>query len=287
MAGPVYVKKRLYNPELIVDPDGVLPLGLKNSRLHGHNPVYYIKWVGTTQVAAEELGSAKTANKDGTTTPYLVNVVSSDALDDYDNAAGCVRAVAVIGPSVSSVANYTKGEVPLATVEVIRTNGTADVNSTRYFLWTDHVYACLWGTNASRNAEGNIDIEAPSGTVQMRITAGQNEGEGGTWHFPPNRRLYTQSVLFVPTATLAAGDGVVLAAAHTGFDQALNTEPDLEIDYYTMIHYGAVGGLVAVGQSGPIGRYTTVNSACTWSEIYIANAIVFSLETVQYLDRGE
>jgi len=119
MAGIAYVKKRLYNPELIVDPDGVLPMKLRQTNIKGANPIYYINWYGTTE-AGEELGTAKTATKDGTTTPYLVNVVSSSALDDYDDTAtsGC-RAVAIIGPSVSSVAAYTAGEVPLATVEVL------------------------------------------------------------------------------------------------------------------------------------------------------------------------
>jgi hypothetical protein len=285
MAGPTYVRKRVFNPELIIDPDGVLPQGLKNTQIHGNNPVYYIKWEGTTE-AGEELGSAKTATKDGTTTPYIVNVVCADALDDYDNPAGAVRAVAIIGPSVSGIAEYTAGEVPKVTVEVLRTNGVADVNSTRYYLWLDHAYACLWGSGGS-DAEGNIDLEAPTGTVQIRIPITQNEGEGGEWHFPPNRRLFTKSVIVIPTAALAAGDGVVVDATHTCFDQALNADPDNDVDYYTYIHYGAMGGLIDAFGARPVGRYTTVSSSCVWTETLVANAQAFSIEIVQYLDRGD
>lgn len=284
MAGIAYVRKRVYNPELIVDPDGVLPMKLRQSNIKGYNPIYYIKWVGGTQVAAEELGTAKTATKDGTTTPYLVNLVSSSVLDDYDDTAtGAVRACAVVGLSVSSVAAYTAGEVPLVTVEVIRTNGTADVNSTRYFLWTDAFYAVLWGVEP--DAKGNIDLEAPSGTPQIRILATQNEGEGGQWHFPPNRRLFIHSVDINTTAALAAGDGVVLTNTCTNFDDVLNTDPDLEVDYYTYVHNNQ--GHKVFKPASPIGRYTTVSSSCVWSEALVANTQTISLEIAQYLDRGE
>lgn len=283
MAGIAYVRKRVYNPELIIDPDGVLPMKLRQSNIKGYNPIYYIHWLGATQ-AGEELGTAKTASKDGTTTPYLVNVVAADALDDYDNAAGAVRAVAIIGPSVSGTAAYTAGEVPKVTVEVLRTNGVADVVSTRYYLWLDHAYAVLWGSGGT-DAEGAIDLEAPSGTVQITIAITQNEGEGGVWHFPPNRRLFTHSVRLESTDAVGAANGVVLTGTYTGFDQVLNADPDLDVDTYAMVQGG--GDYREYHPIKPLGRYTTVNSACVWSEALVTATEPINIEIIQYLDRGE
>ncbi len=284
MAGIAYVRKRVYNPELIVDPDGVLPQKLKNTQIHGNNPIYYINWLGTTQ-AGEELGTAKTGTKDGTTTPYIVNVVSSSALDDYDDVATSgARAVAIVGPSVSSVAAYTAGEVPLVTVEVLRTNGTADVNSTRYFVWLDAAYCVLWGP-AEEDAEGNIDLEAPSGTPQIRILATQNEGEGGQWHFPPNRRLFTHSVRLESTDAMGAGNGVVLTGTNTSFDATNNIDPDLDVDTYAMIQ--GAGDYREYHPINPLGRYTTVNSSVVFVETTVTGAEPINIEIIQYLDRGE
>ena len=285
MAGIVYVRKRVYNPELIVDPDGVLPMKLRQSNIKGYNPIYYIKWEGTTQ-AGEELGTAKTGTKDGTGTAYLVNVVSSSLLDDYDDVATSgVRAVAIIGPSVSAAAAYSSGaEVPLVTVEVLRTNGAADVNSTRYYLWLDAAYAVLWGP-AEEDAEGNIDLEAPSGVVQIRITAGQNEGEGGQWHFPPNRRLFTHSVRLESTDAVGAGNGVILTGTNTSFDATNNIDPDLDVDTYAMVQGG--GDYREYHPISPLGRYTTVNSSVVFSEALMTGAEPISIEIIQYLDRGE
>ena len=283
MAGIAYVKKRVYNPELLIDPDGVLPMKLRQSVIKGYNPIYYISWLGATQ-AGEELGTAKTNTADGTTTPYLVNVVCADALDDYDNAAGAVRAVAIVGPSVSSVAAYTAGEVPLVTVEVLRTNGIADVVSTRYYLWLDAAYACLWGSGGT-DAEGAIDLEAPSGTIQITIAITQNEGEGGQWHFPPNRRLFTHSVRLESTDAVGAGNGVILTNTCTAFDQILNTDPDLNVDTYAMVQ--GAGDYREYHPINPLGRYTTVASSCVWSEALVTATEPINIEIIQYLDRGE
>ena len=282
MAGIAYVRKRVFNPELIVDPDGVLPQGLRNTQIHGNNPIYYIKWLGATQLAAEELGTGKTATKDGTTTPYLVNVVSASALDDYDDTGtGAVRSVAIIGPSVSSVAAYTAGEVPKQTVEVIRTNGAADVVSTRYFVWLDHAYACQWAVEF--DAKGNIDLEAPSGDVQIRILAGQNEGMGGEWHFPPDRRLFIHSVKLESTAAMTATQGIILYNTCTCFDDELNSDPDLDTDIYAMV--AGAGDWREYRPINPLGRYTTINSSSEWSEKYIVGTENINIEIIQYLDR--
>lgn len=294
MAGIAYVRKRLYNPEILVDPDEIFGENgwiLKNEDAGGDlNPLYEITWTGATQAGAEELGTVKTNTKDGTTTPYLVNIVSADALDDRDNAAGTVHSVAIIGISTNSLAGYiawqrkpksAAGQAgkPRSTVEVIHTNGIADVLGTRYMIWTDAAYACEWGTGATNDAEGNIDVEAPTGTVQIRIPAGQNEGMGGQWHFPPGRGVHTEHATVNPTATFAAGDGCVLSGTFTSFDQANNAAPDLNVDYFT---YTSDGG--SVDQSSAIDvilRKTTINSSVVWAEALIANSIVYAIHLVQ------
>ena len=289
MAGIAYVRKRLYNPEVLVDALGVFGTNgdiLKMDEFGHMNPIYEIRWTGTTQ-AGEELGTAKTATKDGTTTPYLLNIVSSDVADDWDNAAGAVRAVALVGLSTTSVADYTEWLArpnsnvgqrgrPRSTVEVLKTNGVADVVSTRYFIWHDAMYACLWGTGAD-DATGNIDSEAPTGTVQIRIAAGSNEGEGGEWHFPPGRSVQTNHIDITPTATLAAGDGVVLTGTFIGCDQALNQDPDLNVDYYAYIR----GAGTAQSELDKICRKTTEQTSCVWSEALVANAIAFHIHIIQ------
>lgn len=282
MAGPAYVKKRIYNPELVVDPDDVLPMSLKNTQIQGNNPVYYIKWVGATQ-AGEELGTAAASVKDGTTTPFQITVVSAGVGDDRGTAAGHVHSVCLLGVSVSSAAAYTAGERPLVTAEVIHMDGTTDVLSTRYYLWVDHAYACEWGTGGT-DASAAITIESPANTTLITIPAGNNESDGGVWHFPADRRVYTKSVIFAPTATLAAGDGVVLSGTFTSFEQTNNTDPDMNVDYHTFIHYGT--GPQPLSEVCPFGRYTTNASKCLWSETLVANTQTLSIEIVQYLDRG-
>ncbi len=291
MAGIAYVKKRLFNPELLVDPTDVFNNGriLRNKDNDGRfKPLYEIQWTGATQ-AGEELGTAATSVKDGSTIPFLVNIVSSDVADDWDNLAGAVRSVALIGVSTNSIAGYlawnTYGETtregqdgrPRSTVEVVKTNGTADVLATRYWIWLDGEYACQWGTGAT-DATGNIDAESPTGTVLLRLLAGQNEGEGGTWHFPPGKEVHTHHVTITPTATFAAGDGVVLTGTWTSMDQPNNSDPDLNIDYYT---YTSAGGSVQHSEGlDLLSRKTTINSKVLWSEALIANSIVYDLHII-------
>ena len=160
MAGPVYVKKRLWNPELIIDTNSVLPNELKQT-IRGYNiPTYSIKWTGTPQ-AGEELGTAADSVKDGSTTPFVVTVVSSSNSDKRTTAAGMAHSVALIGVSVSA-AEGKRLDVSNAksTVEVVSMNGTTDVTATRYWLWVDHAYVCEWGTGATHDAEGDITIES-------------------------------------------------------------------------------------------------------------------------------
>ena len=292
MAGIAYVRKRLWNPELLIDPNGIFGTAGKllrdyDSNRERYTPMYEIKWTGATQ-AGEELGTAATAIKDGTTTPYIVNLVSAGATDDRDNAAGAVHSVALIGVSTNSLEGYAAWQLdpnsregklgePKSTVEVVAMDGATDALATRYWIWLDHIYACEWGTGAT-DAAGNIDAEAPTGTVLLRILANSNEGEGGVWHFPPNKEVATYHLTITPTATFAAGDGVVLDGAWTSFDQPNNSDPDLNVDYYT---YTSRGG--SVGESGgldTLSRKTTINSKVLWTETLIANSIVYSIHII-------
>lgn len=291
-AGIAYVHKRLYNPELIVDPNEIMGSNGKLLRQADHkgrfDPLYEIHWTGATQ-AGEELGTAATSVKDGRTTPFQVVVVSSDALDDRDNAAGAVLSSALVGITTSSLADYQEWNLnpttiagergrPRSTVEVVAMNGIADVTSTRFFIWLDAIYACEWGTGED-DAEGNIQAESPANTVLLSLLAGQNEGEGGVWHFPPDKEVNTIHVSITPTATFAAGDGVVLTGTFTSFDKALNTGPDLSVEYYT---YTSAGGSVAHGDNlDVLHRNTTLNSKVLWSEALIANSIVYDLHIIQ------
>ena len=189
MAGPVYVKKRLWNPELIIDTNSVLPNELKQT-IRGYNiPTYSIKWTGTPQ-AGEELGTAADSVKDGSTTPFVVTVVSSSNSDKRTTAAGMAHSVALIGVSVSA-AEGKRLDVSNAksTVEVVSMNGTTDVTATRYWLWVDHAYVCEWGTGATHDAEGDITIESPADTDLLTIKATYNESNGGVWHFPAGKKV--------------------------------------------------------------------------------------------------
>ena len=285
MAGPVYVKKRLYNPELIIDPNGVLPNSLKQT-IRGYNiPTYFIKWTGTPQVG-EELGTAAGSVKDGTTIPFLANVVSSDVADDRGTAAGAAHSIAFIGISVPSIQAYNQwlaepskyyDSRPKATVEVVALDGTTDVYATRYWLWIDGGYICEWGTGAT-DATGNVTIESPPNTTLIAIAATYNEGEGGVWHFAPGKKVKTRRVKMDMTAAAAAQDGVNLSGTFTSFDQTNNSDPDVNVDHYTV---SSPGQAAKEWGESDLYRWTTVSSKCLWSEALIANAIVSDIEIEQ------
>jgi len=283
MAGIAYVYKRLWNPDIVVDPDGILPRGARQAINGDNRPTYHIKWHGTTQ-AAEELGTAASSVKDGTTTPFQITVVSSSASDDRDTAAGMVHSVALIGISVASIQNYKMGtETPKTTVEVVHMNGTTDVLSTRYYLWVDHAYACEWGTGATHDAEGNITIESPANTTLITILATYNESNGGAWHFKEGAEVKTVAVNFANTATLTAGDGVAVLGTFTGFDKILNDSNITDsVDTYSHMHYGEQ----IEYKPSLFSRYATKASKVVWSEKLIANAKAIDIEIVQQTPRS-
>ena len=295
MAGIAYVRKRLWNPDLLIDPNEIFGthgqlLKQWDEHKERYSPIYAITWTGATQ-AGEELGTAAASAKDGTTTPFILTVVSSDVADNRSTAAGAVHSVAAVGVTTNSLEGYLawqndpiskEGKLgkPVATVEVVAMNGTTDVLATRYWIWFDALYACEWGTGAT-DATGNITGESPANTTLIQITAASNEGEGGRWHFPPGRHLVTYHTTIMPTATFAAGDGVVLDGAYINFDQSNNSDPDLNVDYYT---YTSAGGSVGTPQEEHgIARHTTINSQVIWTESLIANSIVYHIKISQGL----
>ena len=285
MAGIAYVRKRLYNPEVLVDPTGIFGLNgviLKQQDADGTlEPIYEIQWTGATQ-AGEELGTAAASVKDGTASPFLVTTVSA-AVTDINTSIGHVRAVALIGVSVTAAELNGDGTLgswanPKASLEVVLMNGTTDVLSTRYYLWVDHAYAVNWGSGGA-DASAAITIESPANTTLLTITITQNESNGGSWHFPTGKAIHTQHVSITPTATFAAGDGVVLTATWTVLDNLLNTDSDLTVDYYT---YTSAGGSVSEGAGlDLLHRKTTAATKCLWSEALIANSIVYDLHIIQ------
>ena len=111
MAGIAYSKIRLYNiPKDHIFGDTSNLLDLKKTMHHGpghkpNQPFFLIYWEGATQVAAEELGLAATAAKNGTTTVFQIIAVSA-GVGDADTGASHVRKLAIIGLTTNSVAGY-------------------------------------------------------------------------------------------------------------------------------------------------------------------------------------
>ena len=285
MAGITYVRKRLYNPEVLVDPTGIF--GLNGRILKQMDPegtlesMFEIKWTGATQ-AGEELGTAANSVKDGTASPFLVTAVSA-AVTDIDTSIAHVRAVALIGVSVAAAELKGDGTIktsadPKSTVEVVLMNGTTDVLSTRYYLWLDHAYAVNWGSGGA-DASAAITLESPANTTLLTIAITQNESNGGSWHFPSGKSIHTHHVSITPTATFAAGDGVVLSATWTVLDNLLNTDADLAVEYFA---YTSAGGSVAQGAGlDVLHRKATASTKVLWSEALIANSIVYDLHIIQ------
>jgi len=269
MAGVAYVYKRLWNPEVVIDANNVL-IDKSRQLIHGKStPTFQVKWHGATQ-ADEELGTAMASDKDGTTTPFQITVVSASASDKRTTAAGMVHSVALIGNSVSSIARYQNGlEIPRTTVEVVAMNGTADVLSTRYYTSVFHAYACEWGTGATHDAEGAITIESPANTTLLTIAATYNESNGGTLHFVDGDMVKVHSVRISPTDALAAGDGATLTITSSGFGHILNDSNIVDnTNFYAYVHYGDKSPRMG---DEMVGRKATSAAKMVLSEQLIAN----------------
>jgi hypothetical protein len=164
---------------------------IRKDDVHGRRPVFIeIFYTGTSSTNATEIGAAGDAAKDGTTTPFKVNVVSSSA-NDADSAAKHVRKVRIMGVSVPAMAAdstiaATTGTVNQSwangmeqyTLEEVAMNGTTDVYSQRFWIRVMGFYACEWGSGGT-DAAGNITLEAPANTALFTIAAAANESQGG------------------------------------------------------------------------------------------------------------
>jgi len=130
--------------------------------------------ISEAAAAVSQIGTAADNALDGHSAPASLYVVSSSA-DDTDNATKHVRAIHVIGISVSSAAAYLAGtEDPLYTVEEVRMNGTTNVRTVRYYIRVLHAYATEWGSGDA-DAAGNITCESPENTALVTIDAASNE----------------------------------------------------------------------------------------------------------------
>ena len=271
MAGVAYVKIRLWNPgraNIFGDESNCLH-GLKRATFHmgkNTNQKYIeILWISATQAGLEELGTAATTDLDGTTTPFLINVVSDDNTQDTVTGDAAQR-VAVIGITVSSVGAYVAGEKPKQTVEVIDMAGTTDVYSVRYYLHTPHAYICSVGSEG--DAKGTITIESPANTTLVTIAATNMESDGCKIYFAPDDYVKLDRVIISPVDALAAGDGGRLEITELGFEGRYHILEDFPTDQYAFIHYN---GIVDIKEAWPIAKRATKYSSLLFSEDLIAN----------------
>ncbi len=193
-------------------------------------PSFMIYWEGATQAAAEELGTAVTAAKDGTGTPFQIIAVSA-AVTDIDTAGGHVRKLAIIGLTTNSIAGYAaylenpltpegKAGKPILSVEVMNMNGTTDVTSVRFYLRCPiKAFAIQWGSGGG-DASAAITIEAPANTALLTIAITQNESNGCTFWFPKDTNVLVEQGNFnVNDATLTGqGDGMMTSITEDDFE---------------------------------------------------------------------
>lgn len=272
MAGNVFVKIRLWNPGkdcIYGDSSHVLPNYLQKKIVGFDQNVKYLEvfYAGATQ-ADEELGTAADKVEDGTTTPFQIIVVSAQATD-IDTDGGKVRKVALIGVTVSAAdaaaLNVSNAKL---TVEVINMNGTTDVLSARYYVRLIHAYACDWGSGGG-DAEGDITIESPADTDLQTIKATQNESNGCVFFFAAGDQPLLDFVQFGDTATLAAGDGVILECDEYGFERTTNVEADYPTLSYSYMHYG---NTMRYEKCWVVPRLATLQTKLTWTHQLVGNS---------------
>jgi len=250
------------NPDLIInDSSDCVTLALRDRS----GQRFEIIWIGATQ-ATETLGTAANNVLDGTATPARVYVLSSQA-NDTDAGTGDARKVAIIGVSVDPQEIYSSANAKL-TVEVVNLAGTTAVLTKRAYVRLLHAYVCDWGSGG-QDAKGNITIDnnGAGGTIYLTITATYNESNNSVLYFPENRFVLIGPPSFANSATLAAGDGVVLTCVKSKFEDILNGDEDFATEYWDYIHYGYKP---IVGWDVP--RLTTIQSSLTFQETTVANS---------------
>ena len=258
------------------------------------HPVFIIYWEGATQAAAEELGTAANAGKDGTTTPFQIIAVSAGA-GDTDTGAGHVRKLAAIGLTTNSLAGYAaylanpntptgKAGKPILSVEVMNMNGVADVTSTRFYLREPiKAYAIQWGSGGG-DASAAITIEAPANTALLTIAITQNESNACTLWFPKETEVYVEQGNFnVNDATLTGqGDGMLVSITEGSFEDG--ADPDFPTTNITVNAYEPNKHVESVWIASKKTNVLDGVSNLVFKEVLVGNTETCSVEIIVHLD---
>lgn len=300
MAGIAYSKIRLYNipkDHIFGDTSNLLDLRKKMHHTISHKltqPFFLIYWEGATQAAAEELGLAADAGKDGTTTPFQIIAVSA-AITDIDTGAGHVRKLAIIGLTTNSLAGYAaylvnpltpagKAGKPILSVEVMNMNGTTDVTSTRFYLREPlKAYAIQWGSGGA-DASAAITIEAPANTTLIQIAANQNESNACTLWFPKDTDIIIEQGNFnVNDATLTGqGDGMMVSITELSFEDGADS--DFPVTNVTVNAYEPNKHIEAIWIVPKKTNVLDGVSSLVFKEVLVGNTETCSIELMVHLD---
>ena len=257
-------------------------------------PYFSIYWEGATQAAAEELGTAATAAKDGTTTPFQIIAVSAGA-GDADTGASHIRKLAIIGLTTNSAAGYAayladpntpagKAGKPILSVEVMNMNGIADVTSVRFYLREPiKAYAIQWGSGGG-DASAAITIEAPANTTLLTIAINQNESNACKLWLPKDTDVFIEQGNFnINDATLTGqGDGVMTAITASSFEDG--AEADFLITSITVNAYNPNRHIEAIWMEPKKTNILDGVSFLLFTEVLVGNSETCSIEMMVHLD---
>ena len=297
MAGIAYSKIRLYNipkTHIFGDTEGILDLQKRSHEDTEQHPIFIIYWEGATQAAAEELGTAATAAKDGTGTVFQIIAVSA-GVGDADTGASHVRKLAIIGLTTNSTAGYAayladpttptgKAGKPILSVEVMNMNGVSDVTSTRWYLREPiKAYAIQWGSGGG-DASAAITIEAPANTALLTIAANQNESNACTLWFPKDTDVYVEQGNFnVNDATLTGqGDGMLTSITEAGFEDG--ADPDFPVTNITVNAYAPNRHVESVWITPKKSSSLDGVSNLVFAEVLVGNTETCSIEIIVHVD---
>ena len=297
MAGIAYSKIRLYNipkTHIFGDTDNLLDLQKRMHTDPEKKPTFMIYWEGATQAAAEELGLAATAAKDGTGTVFQIIAVSAGA-GDADAAGGHIRKLAVIGLTTNSQAGYDaylanpntptgKAGKPILSVEVMNMNGVSDVPSVRFYLREPiKAYAIQWGSGGS-DASAAITIEAPANTALLTIAINQNESNACTLWFPKDTDVLVEQGNFnVNDATLTGqGDGMLTSITELSFEDG--ADPDFAVINVTVNAYNPNRHIESIWMNPKKTNSLDGVSSLVFAEVLVGNTETCSIEIMVHLD---
>ena len=297
MAGIAYSKIRLYNipkTHIFGDDSNLLDLQKRMHTDPEKKPTFMIYWEGATQAAAEELGTAATAAKDGTGTVFQIIAVSAGA-GDADAAGGHIRKLAIIGLTTNSQAGYDaylanpntpigKAGKPILSVEVMNMNGVSDVPSVRFYLREPiKAYAIQWGSGGA-DASAAITIEAPANTALLTIAINQNESNACTLWFPKDTDVLVEQGNFnVNDATLTGqGDGMLTSITELSFEDG--ADPDFAVINVTVNAYNPNRHIESIWMNPKKTNALDGVSSLVFAEVLVGNTETCSIEIMVHLD---